>query len=313
MRPAAAGPPRAVLAGLLLASLALSTPAAAQADAALDVLDGETLYEDGWLVTLGYETETRDQLRSGWHTVPDPNDRRRVRRETVLGVHYGLRHDLQLSLLLPQVQDSRSSTTGGVTTRTAAKGPGDAVALAKWRFHRWDAPHEALNVALLVGAELPTGADRERDNGTLVPADMQPGTGSWDPLLGIAATYEPRRWRFNAAALYKHAGEAHDYRAGDEWLVELAAGHRFWLEPYPGPFMRFDLILRYRNEDRAHQSGMIVHDSGGELTTLGANLAFRPRPALDFQLAVETPISEQVDGTQLGAGTTVTLNFGYRF
>jgi hypothetical protein len=77
--------------------------------------------------------------------------------------------------------------------------------------------------------------------------------------------------------------------------------------------MRFDLLLRYRNEDRAHQSGMIVHDSGGELTTLGANLAFRPRPALDFQLAVETPISEQVDGTQLGAGTTVTLNFGYRF
>jgi hypothetical protein len=193
------------------------------------------------------------------------------------------------------------------------EGPGDAVALAKWRFYRWDAPHEALNVALLAGAELPTGEDRERSGGVLVPPDMQPGSGALDALLGLAATYEPRRWRFNAAALYKHPGEAHDYRGGDEWLFELAAGNRFWLEPYPGPFMRFDLLLRHRHADRAHQGGLLVHDTGGDLTTLGGNLAFRPRPALDFQIALETPIAEQVNGTQLGAGTTLTFNFGYRF
>jgi hypothetical protein len=301
------------LAGPLLAALLAAAPAGAQADATLDILDGETLYEDGWLVTLGYGTETRDQLQSGWHTVPDPNNRRRVQRETVLGVNYGLRNDLQLSLLLPRVQNSETSTIGGATTRISAEGQGDAIALVKWRFHRWDAPHEALNVALLVGAELPTGDDRERDDGVLVPPELQPGSGSLDGLVGVAATYEPRRWRFNAAALYKHAGEGHDYRAGDEWLFELAAGNRFWLEPYPGPFMRFDLLLRQRHADRSQQDGMLVHDSGGDLTTLGANLAFRPRPALDFQLAVETPIDEQVNGTQLASGTTVTLNFGYRF
>ncbi|MHC5212311.1 MAG: hypothetical protein ACYTG2_16460, partial [Planctomycetota bacterium] len=179
----------------LLDVLPVLAPALAQAEATLDVLDGETLYEDGWLVTLGYETEERDKLKSGWHTVPDPNNRRRTRRETVLGVHYGLRHDLQLSLLLPHVQTSETSTTGGITTRMGAEGPGDAVALAKWRFHRWDAPHEALNVSLLVGAELPTGADRERDGGVLVSPDLQPGSGSVDALLGVAATYEPNRWR----------------------------------------------------------------------------------------------------------------------
>jgi hypothetical protein len=146
-----------------------------------------------------------------------------------------------------------------------------------------------------------------------VPADLQPGSGSLDPLVGLAATYEPHRWRFNAAVLHKRPGEAHGRRDGDEWLFELAAGNRFWLEPYPGPFMRLDLLLRHRHADGRRQDGALVPDTGGELTTLGANLAFRPRPSLDFQVAVETPVAEQVDGSQLAAETTLTFNFGYRF
>ena len=295
------------------AFVALGVAAHAQTEATLDVLDGETLYEDGWLITLGTEFDEKDELQSGWHSVPDPADTERRRRETVLAAHYGLRNDLQLSWLLPQVRTVEESTVGGVTTRTTAEGWGDAVALLKWRFHRWDAPHQALNMALLAGAELPTGDDREKDDGVLVPSELQPASGSLDPMLGVAATYEPGRWRFNAAALYTRPSEAHDHQDGDELFLELAAGNRFWLEPYPGPFMRFDLILRHRHQGRDHQDGALDHDTGGDLTTLGANLAFRPRPSLDFQVGVETPVAEQVEGTQLAAGTALVFNLGYRF
>ena len=53
--------------------------------------------------------------------------------------------------------------------------------------------------------------------------------------------------------------------------------------------------------------------SGGELTSLAFNWAFRPRPELDFQLEVETPLAEHIDGTDLAHGTTVSFRFGYRF
>ncbi|MGQ0553809.1 MAG: transporter [Planctomycetota bacterium] len=293
--------------------IALALPAAAQSDATLDVLDGETLYEGGWLLTLGQEVERRDELASGWSIVGDPTNRRLTRRETVLGAHYGLRHDVQLSVLLPRVQNSLRQSAPGLPARVHAEGWGDLAALVKWRFHRWDAPGEAFNVALISGVELPTGADRVKSGGLLVAPELQPGSGSLDAFLGVAATYEPRRWRFNGLALWKRAGEGHDFRAGDDFFFELAAGNRFWLEPYPGPFMRLDFMLRHRHSRRASLNGITDNNSGGDLTTLGCNFAFRPRPALDFQVALEVPVSERVHGTQLAAGPSLALNFGYRF
>jgi hypothetical protein len=305
--------------------VALAVPLLPAQEATLDVLDGETLYEGGWLVTLSGERETRDELQSGWQTVDDPLDRRAEYRDTVLAVHHGLRHDLQLSLVVPWVDRSlRLQPAGQPATRLSTDGLGDVVALAKWRFHRWDAPHKAWNNALIVGLELPTGEDDATDSGLLLPPDIQAGRGSWNPMLGIASTYEPGRWRFNAVALYQHGGGGGEFEAGDSLFAELSVGNRFWLEPYPGPFMRADLALRHRRDERVHVADdflpapPLANDptpfpAGGELTSLALNWAFRPRPTLDLQIEVETPVSQHSDGDELAADTTVSLRLGYRF
>jgi hypothetical protein len=172
---------------------------------------------------------------------------------------------------------------------------------------------KAANFAVIAGLEAPTGEASEKSNGVLVHPDLQPGSGSWDPALGGAVTYEPGRWRFNAAALFQRNGKgAHDYKAGDQFFAELAAGNRFWLEPYPGPFMRFDALLRYRHQARATDGGDTVDDSGGGLLTAGATLAFRPRPTLDFQIFVEVPLWQDVNGTQLEDDVSIFLAIGFR-
>jgi len=265
----------------------------------LDVLDGETLYEKGWLVTLGHEYERKDQEEH---------------HATVAAAHYGLLHNVQLSLILPYVFRVREEDDPAGPDRLSAGGPGDLAALAKWRFYRWDAPFEALNLAALAGIEFPTGPYRERDGGRRLAPELQPGSGSWDPLGGLAVTYEPRRWRFNAFGLYQRRSENPDgYKFGDEVFAEIAAGNRFWLEPYPGPFMRGDVMVRFRSEARARQDGSAVRDTGGDLVTVGANLAFRPRPSLDFQLAVEVPVYERLNGEQAEEEILVTFTVGYRF
>jgi hypothetical protein len=294
----------------LVALLALAAPAAAQ-DNTLDLVDGETLYEGGWLVTLDASREERGRLLDGSHDVQDPSGERWTLRETTLAVHHGLRHDLQLSLLVPRVENTLERDVA--PRRLAAAGLGDMSTLAKWRVLRRDAPGEALNVALLGGLQWPTGEDDARDAVERLPPDLQPGSGSLDLLLGAAATWEPRRWRYNAAALFQRAGHGDHVTRGDAWLFELAAGNRFWLEPYPGPFMRFDLLLRHRHAGRDHDGGQTLGDSGGDVTTLGANLAFRPRPSLDLQLEVEVPVAEDVHGTQLATEPRVSLALGVRF
>lgn len=279
----------------------------------LDVLDGETLFEGGWLFTLGVEAETREGLLRGTKRVDDPLDRRLTERTGALGVHYGLRYDVQLSAILPYVDRELRLDDPAGPDRLSAGGAGDFAMVAKWRIKRWDEVGTATNLAVMAGLELPTGEDGERSGGTRLPPELQPGSGSWDPSIGAAITHESGRWRFNAAALYQRNGRGgQDYKAGDELFVELAAGNRFWLEPYPGPFMRFDALLRYRRQARASDGGSSVSDSGGDLLTAGATLAFRPRPTLDFQVFVEVPVWQEVNGTQLEEDVSIFFAVGFR-
>ena len=198
-------------------------------EGSLDVTDGETLYEDGWLLTTGYEF-TNPRMH-----------------EATLGAFYGLRHDFQVGVTAPYEWRGRGCKFGDVT------------ALAKWRFHRWDIPHETINFAALAGLQMPTGSS------------------TWDPIIGAGATYEPYQWRVNAFAYYKP----------DDVFAELALGNRFWQLPYPGPFMRADAFAHYRRQN------------GRDLMTLGANWAFRPQPSLDFQIEVEVPVTESAENLSI--------------
>lgn len=251
-------------------------------EGALDVVDGETLYEGGWLFSASYGVE-RAAGRTD-HTIE-------------ASAHYGLRHDVQLGLLVPYVFRSEGDDS--------TDGFGDVALYGKWRFQRWDGPGWALNCAVIGGVEFPTGQDNAD-----VPPDLQSGSGSWDPFFGAAATYEPGRWRVNVAVLHQVNGlGARNFELGDQFFAELALGNRFWLEPYPGPFMRLDLVGRYRYEDVTREDGVTVPGSGRELITFGANWAFRPRPTLDFQLYVGVPVFQRTDREER---FLLTFTFGYR-
>ncbi len=289
--------------------IALLALCALAQEGSLDVLDGETLFENGWLFTAGYEFERREGLLRGTRSVSDPLDRRLEDHTLAAGAHYGLRYDLQLSAVVPYVSRTLTLDDPAGPDRLSEAGLGDVAVVAKWRYLRLDDIGVATNFAVLAGVEAPTG-DVDAPAGH---PELQPGSGSWDASLGTAVTHEPGRWRFNAAALYQRNGQgARDLKEGDEFFAELAAGNRFWLEPYPGPFMRFDALLRWRHEWRSTQDGDVLHDSGGDLLTAGATLAFRPRPTIDLQIFVETPIYQSVQGIQLEEDLSVFFALGFR-
>src|SRR5687767_8154277 len=114
----------------------LSVLLALAQEGALDVLDGETLYEDGWLFTLGYERVEKGTLLDGRDRESDPLDRRQIDEAAVLSAHYGLRHDLQLSLIAPWVRRSLELDDPAGPDRYASSGLGDVTVAAKWRIHR---------------------------------------------------------------------------------------------------------------------------------------------------------------------------------
>ena len=282
-----------------------------RAQGVLDVVDGETLYEGGHLVSFGNELQREEAMRRGSARVADPMASHRFRWTSTLAWQYGLRHDLQVGIAVPYVDVERESAGG----QQAAAGIGDVELLAKWRVKRWDGPSLAVNAALIALVSLPTGDDDHRRGALELEPDQQVGSGGIDPAIGFAITPEPGRWRFNAAVLYRFRTDTDGDgdRLGDSLFAELAVGNRFWLEPYPGPFLRLDLFARFHHDRRDRLDDVLLADSGGSRLDAGATLAFRPRPALDLQLTGEVPVWRDANGTQLDADWTCDFSLGYRF
>ncbi|HAO93107.1 MAG: hypothetical protein A2X93_05460 [Deltaproteobacteria bacterium GWC2_56_8] len=127
--------------------------------------------------------------------------------------------------------EMRSSSAMGMTmdmSMETVSGLGDATVMGLYTLYT-DAPirpMERLTAGL--GVKLPTGATSERSSsGSLIHAMMQPGSGSWDPLVMInyMRAYYPLVLQANL--LYQLTTEGYNgYEFGDRFTYDLSARYQ---------------------------------------------------------------------------------------
>lgn len=89
---------------------------------------------------------------------------------------------------------------------TDFEGLGDATFYGQYRFFHDEAA--LRHAALLVGLKTPTGrTDVRNAQGVPIEGDHQPGSGSWDPILGFSFTQQAGRWSFDVGGLYSFVNE----------------------------------------------------------------------------------------------------------
>jgi hypothetical protein len=158
-------------------------------------------------------------------------------RSTSLSAAYGVTDDFTVSVRLPYVQriDIReghhSHFPGGVVNNTVdyrgdSSGIGDVTLLGQWRFFNNQATR--TEAAFLFGVKAPTGATNRIDQqGLLFETEFQPGSGSWDVLLGGAFTQRFGAWSFDANVLGVVAGRGmQDTNLGNRFLYNTAVSYR---------------------------------------------------------------------------------------
>ena len=149
--------------------------------------------------------ESGFELSFAWD-FEDEGDARTAVADTEL--IYGVTPNLSLTVEVPQVL--RRHTEEG--TRS---GLGDVLVRGKLQVWKRDRLNASEKLSLILGLKLPTGSDHGR-----VPL----GTGSFDPVFGIAAGHESRIWyAFGTSRVNPSLG---NWRA----LLE-----RIRLVPHPGP------------------------------------------------------------------------------
>jgi hypothetical protein len=100
---------------------------------------------------------------------------------------WGFHRNFDLTILVPLVTNQFASagqpTVGGT-------GLGDAMLLAKYRFYQRDSERGSTQASVTFGPKIPTGRTNLTDgNRSLLPASLQPGSGSTDFFIAANWTY----------------------------------------------------------------------------------------------------------------------------
>jgi hypothetical protein len=246
--------------------------------------------------SAAYEFTRLATAYQGSQKIRDPLGREAEVGNLSVEFGYGLSDRLSLHLVGNYSNRRREiNFDNGASFVSQGRGFGDLVALLKfgiWRLNLAD----QRELALGVGVKIPTGQFRLRENGVRLSYDLQPGTGSWDPLIWLYAFkgFLPKRFNFFGSATLRFPTENPEgYKIGRE--LSYFAGSSFrCCNP-------LDVLLQIRGR---HASG--DHFQGYQLPSTGGTwLFFVPAVNVNLtnqialQVQYQQPLYFRVTGQQL--------------
>ncbi len=148
--------------------------------------------------------------------------------------------------------DPHEEEEGTVESLGDSEGLGDMIIYGQYRFF-----HDSANdrhAAIIAGVKTPTGrTDVKSTGGEMFEAEHQPGSGSWDPLVGVAVTQHWGRWSLDANVLYTFATEgSQDTNLGDILNYNVSLSYQV-------------LGASNREKDHDHASDLLNHSHGPSL------------------------------------------------
>lgn len=270
-----------------------------------------------WQFGLNYDYNNLNTLYAG-NTKLDDDSRQRITNSVLLSIGYSLTDRFALEALFSWVNQTRTITQFGNENFTETSGIGDAVLLAKYAFPEVLGPKSAINLGL--GAKAPLGkSDLTNEDGILLTADLQPGSGAWDGLgwlsLSKAFDFRPSA-TFSGNFTYRLTGVNNSY-LNDTSTYEF--GNVFQTNlGYTDQFLLFNtvfnpgLIFKYRNASNDKINNINLPNTGGEWVFIRPELSVHITTNFLVTLRLELPIYSYVDGTQLTPTTRFTAGMYFK-
>ena len=335
------------------ALLALSSPALADhmgpsgfgSGGGMSVFSPDTLDESHWSAGLRL-TYTRPEQRSdaelaalaGHHIHAHNAD---YNHNASAGVAYGVNHHLTVSVEVPYVRrdDLREGThahVGGVAVNGVERlgsvaGIGDMSLLAKYRL----SDGGTTGLALIGGIKVPTGSTHKRSlDDERLETEHQPGTGSWDPILGASASAQMGAVQLTVSGVYQFSTEgAQRTRLGDRLQGGIALSHRFGQAPHQHaeslnhhhgdeldehheePASSWDVFAELAGEWEGRQTvdGDVETASGGKWLYVAPGVRFNAASGWSAAAAVALPVWQDIRDSHPDNRFRLMLSLGRAF
>lgn len=246
---------------------------------------------------------------------PSGTDRERTSQAVISVLGYAINSDLLIIGVLPYVDNELDITVSGARQHRATNGIGDLRLFGRYTVFRRNWPGVTLRISPFAGLEMPTGKDDERDPLARLPANVQAGSGSWDPFVGITLTYQTLDYEVDAAVSYQANTEANDFEFGDILRFDASFQYRLWPQELAGGVPGFlygvlEANLIYKDKN---QIGIINDsNSGGSTLFLVAGIQYVTRRWV-VEAAAQIPVVQDLNGTALENDFIVRAGFRVNF
>ncbi len=280
----------------------------------LGSLEMSTSAKGSWQFGLTYEYNLLTNVYSGSNELID-NTRERLTQAVLTEVSYGLTNRITLTGMFSFVNQNRKiNPIIGQANEVDVNGIGDAIFLIKYSLMQLDIISET-ELAIGAGVKAPLGKSAIESGGVLLPADMQPGTGSWDGVLwgyftkgrlfnlplnlvsNISYRFNTNNDRFGA--------NREGYRFGNELIAALGLGYRTDLP------VDFSLMIRYRNTSPDKFADRDIPNTGGNWLNIVPGINYKVLENLTARLSGQLPVYRNLTGTQLTTTFTTSISLFY--
>jgi hypothetical protein len=243
----------------------------------------------------------------------DDDTRSRTTQSSIIELNYGLNQRFSLTSVVPFIKQTRTiQGFEGNEDFTATQGLGDVVLLAKYRLLNTE-KNPQTEWVIGAGPKFPTAkTDFTNNQGLVLPADMQPGSGSFDgifwsyflksrllnnPNLGLAAVTA-----FRYSGENKNYNTTQTYQFGNEFQFSLGLNYNFFLK-WPVDVFTF---ARYRFQGEDLIDGGVFPSSGGQWVYVIPGLNINFSPLWSMRLSGDIPVYRKLEGTQLTTSYKLT-------
>jgi hypothetical protein len=205
---------------------------------------------------------------------------------------WGFYPDFDLTVEVPLVSNNFEGLQEFGITKV-----GDALMLLKYRFYRRDSERGTTQVSISAGPKLPTGSTTFSDSsGNLLPASLQPGSGSTDLFLGVNWTYTGL---FNIKRLVADEDFHSLLRTTGTQETNLGSDFesRFWLSyrPYESKDVRREWFIgptfTWLHSSDQEIAGIKQSGSGGNVFLTGVTTYFGLSPGVHAWFGIEWAVA----------------------
>lgn len=222
----------------------------------------------------------------------------------------GITENMDARIIVPLFNKELNRQSCNMDFSDDNSGIGDIKVLTRYRFLSQKL-HDPLNLAFGIGLKIPTGNTDETDANGATPAYLQPGSGSWDPVIEIGAHKIIQSHWLSTYFMYKMSTEGEvgdqDYEKPD--IFKYNFGYAYAVSK----ILDFQIELNGEFKSKAKLAGIEQENSGGHILfiTPGAHLKFYKK--MHFDIGVAIPVYRDLNGMQVSEDYRVVTKLALKF